>query len=65
MSAKPIRCVVIASTMRPGLLSLRLADKPDESGTAIKRALAAAGFRPGDVVAIAPAEEAPSQEPSS
>lgn len=48
----PLRLVVTQSTLAPGLLSLRLADKADESGTMIKRALVAGGYKPGDIVTL-------------
>lgn len=48
---KPLRAVVIQSTTRPGMLSMRL-NEDDATGTSLLRALAEAGFRPGDVVEL-------------
>lgn len=58
---KPIRIVVVNSSVQPGRLSLRLDDDPDLSGTALKDALSKAGLKPGDVVELRYVGERPGQ----
>jgi hypothetical protein len=57
---KPLRLVVVESKAYPDMISLRPEEAAEAiSATPLRKALAAAGFKPGDVVEVTLVERKP------